>query len=41
MNNALLLQPANNNSLPPAADPDKSLSKSIAIVSDIKHVGVP
>ncbi|MGB3866057.1 MAG: response regulator transcription factor [Xanthobacteraceae bacterium] len=41
MNNALLLQPANNNSLLVAADADKPLSNSIAIVSDIKRVGAP
>ncbi len=41
MNNALLLQPANNNSLLSSAEADKPLSNSIAIVSDIKRVGVP
>jgi len=41
MNNALLLQPANNNSLLLSTDTDKPLSNSIAIISDIKRVGVP
>jgi len=41
MNNALLLQPANNNSLLSSADTNKQLSNSIVMISDIKRVGVP